>query len=253
MILHTETFRSTLKSGNTEWDRRTWKRLFWNLFTTIIWKDAGIWSGNGSRKTVLRSDCCGPSEVWARQGLVSIGFSTWWYQQYVEKRQYELQSKQHFEKGRICIQSEQMDQENINEERVFGKISKMHGIDVPMNYIGGYFTYFCFDIEDDPLAPGPYLEKEVPKVWYVRPLQHMNDSEHFSFRYLFNPWHPNAYNYGGLQIFTQQAIIFNPCIPPKLCTTFPFHKVIKRKESFVVIAPRAYNAEFHSGMMWNQQ
>lgn len=92
----------------------------------------------------------------------------------------------------------------------------MQVVNLPINYIGAAFTYFCFHVEDDHLALVSYLEKGAAKVWYVRPSQHMTEFGRLLSRYLFNLDCPNDSNDGGSQIFALEAIIFNPCIPRKL-------------------------------------
>lgn len=75
----------------------------------------------------------------------------------------------------------------------------------------------------------------------------MNASEVFQFRYLLNLEYLDGYNGGGLQMFAQKPIIFNPCIPQKPGLTISFHWVIQTKGSFVVVAPHPYQDGFNSG------
>lgn len=64
---------------------------------------------------------------------------------------------------------------------------------------------------------------------------------------MFNLEHLNYSNAGGSQIFAQKVTRFNPCILQQFGTKIPFHRVIKRNGSFVVVAPRAYYSGFNSG------
>lgn len=126
-------------------------------------------------------------------------------------------------------------------------VSKVHGTNAPMRYISGALTYFCWNVKDHYLASVSYIELRAAKVWYVYTLQNMNSFERVSFRYLFNPEYLNNCNVGGWQILIQEETIFIPGIPQKFGTTLSFHRDIRRKGSFGVVALRENQVRFNSG------
>lgn len=54
--------------------------------------------------------------------------------------------------------------EIINDGGALGKVLKMDGIALPMNYIGGVVANLCFHVEDDHFASVSYDEERAAEV-----------------------------------------------------------------------------------------
>lgn len=75
-----------------------------------------------------------------------------------------------------------------------------------------------------------YLEVGAARVWYFCSSQQLNYFEQISFRYLLNPAYFNDYKDGGLQMFAEKLIVFNPCISRNFDATLPFHSAIQKQK-----------------------
>lgn len=81
----------------------------------------------------------------------------------------------------------------------------MDGINVLMKYMGGVFNFSCFRVKDDGLAFMWCFEDGEARVSYVCALQHLNEFEPVSLRYLFSVEDLNDYADNGAPIYAQKA------------------------------------------------
>jgi len=68
---------------------------------------------------------------------------------------------------------------NLNDHGLLRHAEQMHGINIPMYYVGGCCSYFPFHVEDEDLCSISYIHTGDPKVWYVTPRQIGVDSRSF--------------------------------------------------------------------------
>lgn len=71
---------------------------------------------------------------------------------------------------------------NLSKGGALCGVLEILGINVPMKYIGGSYTYFCYHTEDKDLASISYLQHGPLKVCYVCPAAHMPTLKAFALR-----------------------------------------------------------------------
>ena len=136
---------------------------------------------------------------------------------------------------------------NLNTHGLLRHAEQMHGINIPMYYVGGAFSYFPYHVEDEDLCSLSYLHYGSPKIWYVTPPSNKISFERFVGLHVLNPQFLNEYNNGVRQFLSEKSCLFHPLLPKSFQYDLSVYKVVHIPGTFVVLPPCAYHGGFNTG------
>lgn len=136
---------------------------------------------------------------------------------------------------------------NLNTQGLLRHAEQMHGINIPMYYAGGAFSYFPYHVEDEDLCSLSYLHYGSPKIWYVTPPSNKISFERFVGLHVLNPQFVNKSNNGARQFLSEKSCLFNPLLPKQFQDGLSFYKVVHIPGTFVILPPCAYHGGFNTG------
>lgn len=136
---------------------------------------------------------------------------------------------------------------NINNFGLLRHTDTMHGINVPMYYVGGAFSIFHYHVEDEDLCSVSYLHQGSSKFWYVCPPAFRREFEELVATHILNPAFVNMYHGGARQFLSEKSCIFNPSLARRHGYDIPFYKASQQPGTFIILPPCAYHGGFNSG------